>query len=71
MMESYESVQARMEEQMRKAAVWRMKRAALDVHKQTRKNVRKNQRTGSWLAAISKALGGNLKVTEATDSFSN
>lgn len=68
---NYESAQAHMEEQMRKAAVWRMQRVAMDARKQNRKNVRKSHRSGSWIASISKAFGGNVKSTDAADSFSN
>jgi hypothetical protein len=68
----YESAQAHMEEQMRKAAVWRMQRAALDARKAARKSTHKAKRSGSWIAAISKAFGGNFKgETEAADSFSD
>jgi len=71
-MVNYESAQAHMEEQMRKAAVWRMQRAAVDARKATRKNSRKAEKTGSWIAAISRAFGGNFKGSaDGADSFSD
>lgn len=69
----YESAQAQMEEQMRKAAIWRMQRVAIEARKQARKHARKSARTTSWLDAISKALGGNAgrSADGVGDSFSD
>ncbi len=80
----YETAQAHMEDQMRKAAVWRMQRAAMDARKAARKTAHKHagkqengaQRSGSWMDTIRKAFGGNITGgslhgdPEAADSFS-
>ncbi len=48
----YEDAQARLEEEMRRAAVWRMQRKASDLRRS-----RKNQSTQSgWLQSIGKAF---------------
>lgn len=71
-MVSYESAQAHMEEQMRKAAVWRMQRTAMDARRAARKHAPKVEQSASWIAAISRAFGGNFMGKEdAADSFSN
>lgn len=71
-MVSYESAQAHMEEQMRKAAVWRMQRTAMEARKAASGHAPKVERSASWIAAISKAFGGNfLGKGDAADSFSN
>lgn len=71
-MVSYETALAHMQEQMRKAAVWRMQRTAIDARRAIRRDTRKAEGTGSWIAAISRAFGGDFKSSaNATDSFSD
>jgi protein subunit release factor B len=83
-MVQYESAQAQMEEQMRKAAVWRMQRTAMDAHKANRKQAKASQKRGSWMNTIrqapsGRASGGKTEVVgigiqaveSLSESFSN
>lgn len=61
----YEAAQARMKEQMRKAAVWRMQRAAIDAHKHSDTTPAASGKP-AWISAISRAFGGKMRKTSGT-----
>lgn len=59
----YEMAQAQVEDQMRKAAVWRMQRAAMDGRKRATKSA---SAKGSWLNAIRNAFSGKTSAESAS-----
>ncbi len=59
----YETAQARLEDEMRKAAAWRLQREA----RAARRNGKRKVAQGGWLMAIGKAFGaGSTESGAAT-----